>query len=358
VRPDDLLPEFEIDPTPIWPVEDGRLEPIFLAGPLWVEFEDLDQPDPTLALGAPLLVEYDEIQELDPERTEAELVKPPPAPRQRASAISLFGSLGVHLLPLLVLISWSSAPAEIAGAMPVQLVFEKPPPEPEPEEATPTPSQLVPETRTISEKPSEPASRAAGARTSPSASPPQTTLAGVVSQPPKPAPPPKPMPIQPAAMPLPKAAPPPKPAPIQPAAMPLPKAAPPPKPAPPPGAAAPRLEARPNPAPHEGQVPGPDTARADYFATLVTLTQRHFDILPPAFLAGRRGETILRILVLNDGTIIRIAVSRSSGYPDIDGKIEQMVAAVGRFPPLPPALSVPSLDVELRLFFPEALLEH
>ncbi len=118
------------------------------------------------------------------------------------------------------------------------------------------------------------------------------------------------------------------------------------------------MEATPNPAPREGQISGPDTARADYFSYLVTLTQRHFDMLPPAVLAGRRGETILHILVLNDGTITSIAVARSSGYPDIDARIEQMVEAVGRFPPLPQALSRPSLDVELRLFFPEALQQN
>ena len=214
------------------------------------------------------------------------------------------------------------------------------------------PGRLVPETETISDKPSEAASRAAGAQApEPAAPPPKPT--------PKPKPKPKPKPSEPAATPRPKPATPPKPMPTRPAAaVPQPKAAAqmPDEAAPP--VAAPRQEGRPNAAPHEGRVPGPDTAQGDYFATLVTLTQRHFDILPPAFLAGRRGETILHILVLNDGTIIRIAVARSSGYPDIDARIEQMVSAVGRFPPLPPALPYPSLDVELRLFFPEALIGH
>src|SRR5712691_7370066 len=66
--PDEPLSEFEIDPTPIWPAEDGRLEPIFLAGPLWVEFEEFEQPDPQLApwqSEAPLLVEFEEVEQLD-----------------------------------------------------------------------------------------------------------------------------------------------------------------------------------------------------------------------------------------------------------------------------------------------------
>ena len=43
-RPDELNEEFEIDPTPIWPTEDGRLEPIFLGGLPWVEFEEFEPP--------------------------------------------------------------------------------------------------------------------------------------------------------------------------------------------------------------------------------------------------------------------------------------------------------------------------
>src|SRR6185369_316090 len=100
----ELGDEFEIDLTPIWPADDDRLEPIFLAGLLWFDFEEFD---PTPALGAseaPLPVEFEEFLELDPRRSGVEPDEPPPAPRQRASATSLFGSLGVHMLPLLVLI--------------------------------------------------------------------------------------------------------------------------------------------------------------------------------------------------------------------------------------------------------------
>jgi hypothetical protein len=37
--------------------------------------------------------------------------------------------------------------------------------------------------------------------------------------------------------------------------------------------------------------------------------------------------------VLDDGTVARISVARLA--TDIDERIERMVAAVGRFPPLP-----------------------
>ena len=52
----------------------------------------------------------------------------------------------------------------------------------------------------------------------------------------------------------------------------------------------------------------------------------YIDLLPRAFVGNRRGEAVLSVLVLDDGTIARIAVRESSGYPDIDQRIEQMTA--------------------------------
>ncbi|HYU13262.1 MAG TPA: energy transducer TonB, partial [Stellaceae bacterium] len=95
--------------------------------------------------------------------------------------------------------------------------------------------------------------------------------------------------------------------------------------------------------------------RDEYLAGLVTLTRRHLDLLSLSLLAGRRGVTALSILVLGDGTIARISVSQSSGYPDIDRQVERMVTAVGRFPPLPQWLQEPSLSLVFRIQFPEAL---
>ena len=103
-------------------------------------------------------------------------------------------------------------------------------------------------------------------------------------------------------------------------------------------------------------MPGPDPARSDYFDRLVALTRGHLDMLPRSFLAGRRGQTILSIVVLGDGTIGRISVKRSSGYPDVDARIEQIVAAVGRFPPLPASFGgQPSVELDFDLTFPNAL---
>jgi protein TonB len=235
-------------------------------------------------------------------------------PGQRASAISLLGSLGVHLPTLLVLILWSTAPADIPGAIPVQLVVEESPAAPDEAQA----ERSVPESTIETPK-------AESAAAPPVPQPPPRVAE--VMPPPKPSPPPQPTP---AALP--------NPAPPVPAAKPAPPAS--------------------NPAPPEARVPGSDATRGDYLDYLVTLTRGHFDILPLAFLAGRHGKTTLSVLVFEDGTISRIAVKQSSGYPDIDAKIEQMVAAVGRFPPVPDSFKRPSVELDFNMIFPDALQQQ
>ena len=93
----------------------------------------------------------------------------------------------------------------------------------------------------------------------------------------------------------------------------------------------------------------------DYFARLVSMTRGHLDLLPVSFLAGRHGQTVLTVAVAEDGTIGKIAVKHSSGYADIDSRIEQVVAAVGRFPPPPGWLRRPIVELDFNLSFPEAL---
>src|SRR5438105_13144732 len=76
-------------------------------------------------------IESREPGRLDPERAAAQPEGPPvPASRQRASPIGWIGSLAIHLLPLLVLLDWSLAPAEITQPppIPVHLVIAAPPP--------------------------------------------------------------------------------------------------------------------------------------------------------------------------------------------------------------------------------------
>ena len=274
MRAGEHIAEFEIDGAPIWPVDDARLEPVFLAG----------EPDA------------------------AEIDEPAPPPRQRASALSPLGSLCVHLATLLCLLGWGEAPAETPDALPVQLVLEAPAAGPSPDEAEAAPP--APDSAAMSKIAAE-APRAA----------PETA----------PTPPAPPHPVQ-VAVAVPRSKP------VPPELKPQQTAA----------------DAQPAPAAAAGQ-PSAEETQSDYLAHLVALTRGHLDLLPPTFLAGRRGHTILSVAVRDDGTIGRIAIKRSSGYPDIDSRIEQLVVAVGRFPPPPDSFRRPSAELDFNLTFPDAL---
>ena len=102
-------------------------------------------------------------------------------------------------------------------------------------------------------------------------------------------------------------------------------------------------------------MPGPDATHDEYLAYLVGLINRHRDMLSPSLLGGRRGVTVISIMVLADGTIGRLAIKRSSGYPDIDARIERMIATVGRFPPLPQWIQAPSVSLDYQRVFPDRL---
>ncbi|MBO0737175.1 MAG: energy transducer TonB, partial [Alphaproteobacteria bacterium] len=92
--------------------------------------------------------------------------------------------------------------------------------------------------------------------------------------------------------------------------------------------------------------------RDEYFAYMKSLVLQHGGLLPEASLGGRRGLVIVDFVVRDDGTIKRINVRSSSGYPDIDNRVAQMVAAVGRFPPLPQWFQGPELPIEFYYSFP------
>jgi TonB family protein len=109
--------------------------------------------------------------------------------------------------------------------------------------------------------------------------------------------------------------------------------------------------------PHRAKYPGPTATRNEYLAYVHSLIRQHYNLLPLSMVGGRRGETLVEFIVLDDGTIAMIRVRQSSGYPDIDERVEQMVAAVRRVPPLPQWFQRPSMGLILSLPFPDALRE-
>jgi protein TonB len=249
----------------------------------------------------------------------------PSRSRNRVITPGLLVSFALHLSPLLLLVSWSSPPADIPPPpIPVQVVFEPPPAPPAPEKA-PRRGPLASEDMG-SPAPQEP-------------SPPLPEIAPELKT----------------ALALPQPQSEPLPQPDASLADPLPPPEPPRRPVAKPAPAVHRMEAAPQISAGKWRLLGPPATRDEYLAHLANLTRRHLDLLSLSLLAGRRGMTALTIVVLGDGTIARISVAQSSGYPDIDRQVERMVAAVGRFPPLPQWLQESRLDLVFRIQFPEAL---
>ena len=262
-------------------------------------------------------------------------------------------SLLLHLLPLLLLLDWPMHPPAEIAPIPVQLVLEPPPPPPPPPKPAPKP-QPKPETRPPpgriasedlgdtqtkgrdqekSEAP-VPDKKPPAAEETPTEAPQKT--AAITPPPPAPAP----ARMAPLKPPQPKDAL---------AAKPLPK--------PPPALRQPlrREPGRAHLLPRPARFPGPAASRDEYLVYLAALARQHIGLLSRSLIAGRRGETVIDVLVLDNGTVAMMSVGQSSGYPDIDIRIEQMIRAVGRFPPLPQWFQGPSMRLEFRLQFPEAL---
>jgi len=299
-------------------------------------------------------VDVTEVARLDPTRIE---LGPDPAPLKRSIWRGPIGSLVVHLLPLLLLVSWLRPPLEIPSLIPVKLVIEQPPPPPPPppQLAQPTPPVKPPAGRLSSDNMGEiePDKAGKGNDTAPPTSgAPQPPAAAAQPAEEAPEPPPKDQ----ASAELPPTA-----AATQVAAVALP---PQPKPAPPkpqPVAPSPKpdgwiLPLSPTKPAHEARhfaaVIGPNATRDEYCAYALSLTISHIDLLPLSLVGARRGDTIVGIRVFEDGTISRVRVVQGSGYTDIDERVAQMVTAVGHLPPLPQWMPGPYQDFTFHLHFP------
>jgi periplasmic protein TonB len=318
---------------------------------------------------APPLAELAEAMRLDPTRVEFDLK---PLPPQRRWSWGPVGSLLLHLLPLLALGFWPRTPAEIPMPIPIQLVIEQPRLPPQPAEATPAkpssakppPAKPPPGRRASDDFAEAPAPEVEPGRGAPlpnpgEPQPPTADTQTVLVAPPLPPPPPIPL-DEPAA-----GEPPPPPAETQTAAA-APRL-PPPKVAPLKRPAAVRLpkplgsewplplhQDPPDEIRHSAHLVGPAAIRDQYSAYALTLTLRHIDLLPLSLTGAREGTTRLSIRVLGDGTINSVRVVHSSGYPDIDERIERMVIEVARYPPLPEWMG-PWMDFTFNMHFPHPL---
>jgi TonB family protein len=260
------------------------------------------------------------------------------------------GSLLLHLLPLLLLIDWPMSPPAETAPVTVQLVMEPPPPPPEAKPAPPQPPPKPaqpPRGRLASEDLGEPEAKETERPKGDAAPAKEQAKAETSTSETKP--PEKPQQMA-AALP-----------PILPPKLDAPKFEPLPKPQPKPNPAAHqvprRVEEPANLAPRRARFPGPAATRDEYLAYMHSLIRQHYGLLSPASVGDRRGMVVVEFVVLDDGKIALVKVRRGSGYPDIDNRVAEMVAAVGRFPPLPQWFQGLAMPFEFGFPFPEALRE-
>jgi protein TonB len=263
------------------------------------------------------------------------------------------GSLLLHLLPLLLLMDWQMSPPAETEPVTVQLVVEPPPPAPEakppPPQPRPKPVPPPPRGRLASEDLGDPQAKEVDR---PKGDAPQAADTAAPTEAPPTETKPAEKPQQTAAV-VPPPLPPAKPD----APKPDPVLKPPPKPSPAAHQTPRRVDEPGNLAPRRARFPGPAATRDEYLAYMHGLIRQHYRLLPQAMLGDRRGMTVIEFVVLDDGKIALVKVRRSSGYPDIDQRVEEMIEAVGRFPPLPQWFQGLAMPFEFGFPFPEALRE-
>jgi periplasmic protein TonB len=330
-------PEIPISETAAWDTDD------FVAPAIAIddsEAHDKDRPEP-IFVETPFFVDFDEPLRLDPGR--AGLIwELPPMVRRAIELRSPLASLLFHLLPLLGIIIWPLMMIEPPPPIPVQLVFEQPPPPPPPPPPQPKPAPKAPKFEvpprgplsSVDQGAVKPADlgRAPDPVQNPAAAtqrqkPSETQTAAAEQAPPIPQPKPTPPKEHQSAFQLPK----------------------------PSGAQTPHHEETPHEAQHSARFAGPAATRNEYLAYLVSLTRQHIGLLPLSYVGDRHGETVLTIVIHDNGAIGPITVARSSGYPDIDERVERMVAAIGRAPPLPQWFQGDAMELAFTIRFPEAL---
>jgi len=337
------------------PIADSWREPIFFVTPAEAGAHGSVGPGWSLSSGRP------EGGPVGREDRNDELRSPEPLERERradkprwwARLRGPVGSLLLHLLPLLLLIDWQFSPPAETPPITVQLVMEPPPPpapevKPPPPVPQPKPTPPPPRGRLASEDLGEPEAKEVD---KPKGDPPaadkpdKTETPAVETKPPE-------KPQQMAAV---------TPPPLPPAKSDAPKPDPVPKPAPKPTPAAhqvPRRVEEPRDlAPRPGRFPGPAATRDEYLAYMHSLIRQHYNLLSPAMLGDHRGMTVIEFVVLDDGRIALVKVRRSSGYPDIDNRVAEMITAVGHFPPLPQWFQGLAMPFEFGFPFPGALRE-
>ncbi|MBO0738224.1 MAG: energy transducer TonB, partial [Alphaproteobacteria bacterium] len=87
-----------------------------------------------------------------------------------------------------------------------------------------------------------------------------------------------------------------------------------------------------------------------YIARLSAWLESHKHYPASALRRGEEGNAVLRFAVDSSGRVIDFAVTKSSGYPDLDESIEQMMRGATLLP-FPAGIPLPRMEVSVTIGF-------
>lgn len=96
-------------------------------------------------------------------------------------------------------------------------------------------------------------------------------------------------------------------------------------------------------------VPSPEAA-AGYRALLSAWLESHKRYPESARERGEEGHAVLRFVVDRSGRVLDYAVTSSSGYPDLDQSVEEMMRGA-TLPPFPAGMPEPRMEVSVTIRF-------
>jgi periplasmic protein TonB len=102
-------------------------------------------------------------------------------------------------------------------------------------------------------------------------------------------------------------------------------------------------------APVPAPVPSPE-ASAGYRALLSSWLERHKRYPEAARQRGEEGRAVLRFAVDRNGRVLDYAVIASSGYPDLDQSVEEMMRGA-TLPPFPAGMPQPRMEISVTIRF-------
>jgi protein TonB len=102
-------------------------------------------------------------------------------------------------------------------------------------------------------------------------------------------------------------------------------------------------------APVPAPVPSPE-ASAGYRALLSSWLERHKRYPEAARQRGEEGRAVLRFAVDRNGRVLDYAVITSSGYPDLDQSVEEMMRGA-TLPPFPAGMPQPRMEISVTIRF-------